>query len=387
VRAGVQGKPRPPEIGALTTIRFFAAVHVVFHHFAARALAGAPEAVRALAANGYIGVSFFFVLSGFILTYNYGLRSLDARKFFVARFARIYPLYAVAGLLAVPLAVEYRLAKDCLGMAVAKFGCFATAYVTLTEAWIPSLASALNPPAWSISAEAFFYASFVVLLPRLADVSSPRLAVAVAVAWVVSMIVPGAYVAAYWRAPEELATGSFLFQCVKFLPPVHLPEFFIGACFGLLFLRRSGRDRAPVPTPVVITLALAPAALMSVRPGRFFLLFHDGLLAPLFGAFLYSLAAERGGLGRVLSARRLVFLGQSSYAVYILQAPLWALLAPRVRSVVPSESLVFCACIAALILVSGLSYKFIEEPARTWLVARYAARGAGVLAPSAGGAR
>jgi peptidoglycan/LPS O-acetylase OafA/YrhL len=92
---------RRPELLTLTSVRFFAALEVVLMHTLyelggeqARAL---PAAVIALLTRGGLAVSFFFVLSGFILAYTYcdGQNELKTTpgKFWRARFARIYPLY------------------------------------------------------------------------------------------------------------------------------------------------------------------------------------------------------------------------------------------------------------------------------------------------------
>ena len=124
---GQFGKRR---LNALTTLRFFAAMHVVLFHCAptlaiktgerlAAITSHSPAIVRDLVAvvsQGLIAVmdagpwsvSFFFILSGFILVYNYGdgRNSLDAGRFWVARFARIYPVYLIGFLLAMPFVLE-----------------------------------------------------------------------------------------------------------------------------------------------------------------------------------------------------------------------------------------------------------------------------------------
>ncbi|WP_216623207.1 acyltransferase family protein [Corallococcus exercitus] len=89
-------------LDALTGLRFLAAAHVVAYHVYHLVFTGteAPPGLHGLLDSGYVGVSFFFVLSGFILGYNYLERPPDtheARKaFWVARFARVYPVYALS---------------------------------------------------------------------------------------------------------------------------------------------------------------------------------------------------------------------------------------------------------------------------------------------------
>ena len=89
------GIPRLPVLKALTSARFFAALHVALYHLIH------PFKIWGIFAPvmsaGYTGVSFFFVLSGFILTYAHGTEYEagrgNAQKFWIARFARIYPVY------------------------------------------------------------------------------------------------------------------------------------------------------------------------------------------------------------------------------------------------------------------------------------------------------
>src|SRR5580698_8802877 len=92
---------RMPAIRSLTGARFVAALLVVCFHFVPLA----PGWVNSILRNGYLGVPFFFVLSGFILTYNYASdpqQRIVARSFWMARFARIYPIYLVALVLSLP---------------------------------------------------------------------------------------------------------------------------------------------------------------------------------------------------------------------------------------------------------------------------------------------
>jgi peptidoglycan/LPS O-acetylase OafA/YrhL len=89
-----------PRLNALTTLRFLAALHVVlFHMRVTGVLPGGPWWYQNLASVGYIGVNLFFVLSGFILVYTYANTTVSPRRFWQARFARIYPAYALSLLL------------------------------------------------------------------------------------------------------------------------------------------------------------------------------------------------------------------------------------------------------------------------------------------------
>ena len=95
----------PPTLNALTGARFVAALLVVFNHFIR--IEGGPNWLNTLFSNGGHGVEFFFILSGFILSYSYltrfNLRHNFFREFWIARCARIVPVYWFALIISIPL--------------------------------------------------------------------------------------------------------------------------------------------------------------------------------------------------------------------------------------------------------------------------------------------
>src|SRR5437762_8695399 len=140
-------RPVRPKLPALTTLRFFAALHVVlFHMHVIGILSGGPWWYQNFASIGYIGVNLFFVLSGFILVYTYASPALNVRRFWQARFARIYPAYIVSLLASAPFfffAVRtlnlpfFAWSKQHLVTA-----CVLT--VSLLQSWVPSAALTWN---------------------------------------------------------------------------------------------------------------------------------------------------------------------------------------------------------------------------------------------------
>ena len=116
-----------------------------------RAVAAAAQVVH----GGYVGVSLFFVLSGFILVYNYldasGVMRTGPSDFWHARFARIYPAYIVALLFSLPLFIDVAVlhpvgvthTRDVVKAAILT--------PTLLQAWTPKKAWMWDGPAWSLS--------------------------------------------------------------------------------------------------------------------------------------------------------------------------------------------------------------------------------------------
>jgi peptidoglycan/LPS O-acetylase OafA/YrhL len=155
------------QLPALTSLRFIAALAVVVLHY--RDLLGPlPGWLMHAIVGGQFGVTFFFVLSGFILTYRYrdwfagGVAATDYRRFQRFRLARIYPVYVLGLLLDTPW---HLLERAWAGQLAADGPTFAASWlVNLAglQAWVPAVPYAMfwNTPAWSVAAEFFFYATF-----------------------------------------------------------------------------------------------------------------------------------------------------------------------------------------------------------------------------------
>src|SRR5689334_22296101 len=144
-----------PDLPVLTSLRFWAAAVVVLNHLDAAKISYLPDIVKGWCQSGYEAVSFFFVLSGFILTYVYsspredGGLNVSARRFRIARFARIGPAYYLGLILMLPpfiygLAVAGMIPLDDFVLAT-------IAVPTLLQAWFPPISFSWNGPAWSLS--------------------------------------------------------------------------------------------------------------------------------------------------------------------------------------------------------------------------------------------
>jgi peptidoglycan/LPS O-acetylase OafA/YrhL len=352
-----------PAIRSLTGIRFFAAIHVVFFHYAPNL----PHVPRNVVENGYLAVGLFFVLSGFVLAYKYGGRPLDTRRFWRARFARIYPAYLLAFVLIAP-AVAVRL----LWVDPRKFVESGLAAAGLLQAWFPSLALTWNGPGWSLSNEAFFYLLFPITLAALARLSSRML-------WFAFFVLSGAALAP--PVCYFMRVGTQGTELILYTPVFRLPEFALGAVCGLLYLRGERIPRLLIPASM--TLAVFAAVSCDLVPA----LLRGSLAAPLFAFFVFALASSDGAIGRFLARRPLQTLGDSSYALYILQSPVmaWFLLGTRGIQTASSRASLswtsFLAYCILLVVVSLACYAWLETPARRWVLGLHR-RQSGVRAPT-----
>ena len=362
-----------PRLPALTSIRFLAALWVaLFHMQAMQAFSFSLAAVQRLASIGYAGVSFFFVLSGFILVYTYSGRPTSLRDFWQARFARIYPALAFALLITAPgflyccvrmrahdphvFVPEWSWAAQHLSLSI-------LLSFTLLQSWLPQTALAWNMPNWSLSVEAFFYLLFPFLLPRLTRLSRARLLTLVSVAWALILACTLAYTRLHPDGEVTTKTLGPWINTLKFNPLVRLPEFLIGMAAGLLFLRRPRNRKQAWPLLLAGLIATAAAVLLSPRIP--YIVLHTALLAPAFAVLVYGLALRPAGLA-LLEIRAMETLGEASYPFYLLHSMIigaffmdW-----KTGAVKHQTPLGFLTWLLIAVGVSLLVDRFIERPLR-----------------------
>lgn len=327
---------RQRTLDELTGLRFFLAIWVVvYHQIPLSAGVGipwwpeAPTIATLILRCGYVAVTGFFVLSGFVLSYSYEAGTAawpESRKwkFWAARLARIYPGYIAGLALMLPL-ILFRSTKVANSQDYLREHALSGLWnVLLVQAWIPGQALTWNFPGWSLSDEAFFYVVFPLMAWRLAKV---RTWMGLTGFWLLSLLMPlwalwaglpgGKDVAASYSILEE----DLWIQAVRYLPLVRVAEFGMGVILGQWFRSRGGLPLTWsglwTNAGLVGLLGLLAGAAVIPHP-----LMHNGLAAPCFALLIAGLAGGGGLLGKLLRTRVLVFLGGASYAMYILHSPL-----------------------------------------------------------------
>jgi len=356
-----------PRLPALTSLRFFAAFHVVIFHFQAMQIFIGPAWFQKLSSIGYVGVSFFFVLSAFILVYTYAGRPMILKNFWRARFARIYPAYAFSLLVTAPFFFYAALTMNIPFFVWAKAHLkLASALVlSLLQAWVPPAALTWNAVAWSLSVEAFFYVLFPFLLLVLVRRSQPQLLLIAAVSWLTSLVFSGSYVV---LNPDRLSIvnadvlGAFWLNALKFNPLARLPEFLLGMACGFLFLR--SRRESKLASLLVLSGIAALVVVVFFNAAIPYPILHTALLAPAFAAIVYGFAL-RPNWGTILENPWLVLCGDASYSLYLLHSMIVGMYfhstTGQLRYQSPMGILVF---VLIAVSISALVYRFIEEPAR-----------------------
>ncbi len=369
---------RRPPLHACTGLRFLAALGVVgYHLYCPPCEPGLPTLPSHLLQAGFSMVSLFFVLSGFILAYNYlgehGGFIGTARDFFRSRFARIYPIYLLALAVdlplflralqqAVPAALPGEVARICVGT------------LTLTQAWLDLDRPAWNIMAWTLSAEAFFYALFPWLGPWLARQGSRRLLGVIAGAWLLGASpFLAAELASHLGAGTSgslAASGLRAWSSVprQLAPLAHLPVFVIGVCLGLLFCRRVHPGSQTRRTLALLGTLAALVALLWLLPPKPSGLVLMGALVPLFAACIWLLARGVAGSGLGMGTRPLVLLGGASYALYMLHGSMMGYaLALNTRTLALPHNAVALLLAPLAVATSLALFRFLEEPLRAWL--------------------
>jgi peptidoglycan/LPS O-acetylase OafA/YrhL len=346
------------EIKPLTGLRGVAALLVATYHF--RWIAAGPG--YALFSRGYLWVDVFFVLSGFVMSMTYGSvfsqrwSFADFRSFINRRLARIYPLYFVLTVMAVPffLAFPYP-GIDLRGSA---FAVMVVANLTLVAAW--HVCKNLIFPAWSVSAEFAAYLVFPFLVPFLRDA---RRMVILAVGAVTLLGLVAIFDQIDYREFASLRDGfdgrtvQPVFRC--------LGGFILGMICYKLYATRSFAAVTGSTAFGLSTFALFAAGSIAGVP--------DLVLYPLFPAMVLAVAADKGIVSRILSCRPVYYAGLLSYSLYMLHVGFL----PVSRVVhrvafehfppVVAQALTIVVVYGSLGIAAAAAYHIVEVPARRWL--------------------
>ncbi len=325
--AAVQAAERRPALPALTGLRTLLALTILMFHFTPAGLASVRHpwfTLYPIINIGYVFVSFFFLISGFILSYNYAHRPGGVRKldFWMARFSRLYPVYLLTLLISIPiLLVEWHTRSR------SDFWMGAVATPLLAQGFFPHLATFWNVVSWTLSCEVVLYIAFPFLL-RVRWPSSPwLLALMVLGFWALGLVPHTIY---HFTNPDHLShpadrfsDGTWL-NTLKYTPIAYLCTFLAGLTLGRLHdaLHLTPRSR------VLLGLAgflLAWVAIYHVAPNVPYILVHGGLFTPVWSLIILGLA-DANPLARIFSMRPLVAVGTSTYALYLLHFNVFTLL-------------------------------------------------------------
>jgi peptidoglycan/LPS O-acetylase OafA/YrhL len=336
-------------INQLTFTRFIAAISIVVFHYGMLSDPFTFYPLQAIFKHANLGVSYFFILSGFVMVIANGRRkgNIAIVDFYMKRVARIYPVYILALLLTTVIIFYVIEKREYLGVFLNTFA---------IQSWIPRYAYSLNGPGWSISIEFFFYFLFPLLFNfiyrkyRLRTVS-----ICILIFWAISQLLSNYLLlgSIYSGHPGRIQ------NIVDYFPLIHLNEFLIGNIAGFVFLKY--KDVRVKGIYVLVIFLLILTVLYFDLP----LHANNGLMAVLFVPFILALSLNKGLIKRHLSRKIYMILGDISYSLYILQFPLYLMVRELFKGLhIINPSLQFLSVCIVLIPCAFASYYFIEVPGK-----------------------
>lgn len=301
--------------------------------------------------EGFVGVSFFFILSGFIIAYNYQEKfeenRITKRTFWVARFARIYPLHWLTLFIAAALG-NYVIASDALDWCKHFLASF-----TLTNAYVPQADYffSFNSPSWSLCCEQLFYLCFPFFIPITKNYKHLTcfFVIAALLVLVGMYFTPENYIKEYWYVN----------------PITRLPDFIVGILLFRLYKYLKNKNitsrQGSIFEVVSVILFLAFYFYAAEVPKVYRYSCYYWLPVALV---LVSFALQKGILSRILSNCLLAIGGEISYSFYLIH--LFILLSYAEWQKGSSIHIAWYISVPVLfcitVLLSLLSYYYFEKP-------------------------
>ncbi|HFE2788810.1 TPA: acyltransferase family protein [Escherichia coli] len=322
----------------LTGLRFIAALMVYLCHLNTDYFG---VFVKEMFSQGFIGVSFFFILSGFILSYSYEDKLKNEvtskRQFILLRLARIVPMHL---LLAMPFIL--------LTIHLKNFDFSKTlTNILLMQSWIPKedYYFSLNGVSWSLSDELFFYLMFI---PLIYTSITKKVITAISIITLLLTIY-------FLKIIQTEELNHWLYYI---FPVSRLVEFICGmiiyACWknsrqqtvdSLLFLISL--------LPLLIAIYYSNNINNSLRYSLYYLL-------PMVIFFTSCIYLKNGVIHTILSSKTLELLGKSSFIFYLIHQPI-ILFCFKIFGHNPGP-LYLIALLVIITIVSIILYKLVEEP-------------------------
>jgi peptidoglycan/LPS O-acetylase OafA/YrhL len=298
--------------------------------------------------EGYIGVSFFFILSGFVLSYSYQsnliINKINIKKFYIARIARIFPLHVFTFILSIPLTYSIFIENK-------KFWLFqAFTNLSLIHSFIPikNIYFSFNGPSWSISCEIFFYFIFPFII---------------------------FFISKYNQFKTILVFLIFTFPILIFLIPnnwyhslfyinpiFRIIDFIIGILICWLFKISNSKK---------ISLNYTFLEISSIFLFILFFYLHSSVIEVARYSFYYwlpisyiifSFSFQKGIISKILSHNLLIYLGELSFAFYLFHQLVINYFEKLNQKFfhIENEIIIVLILLLVSIFLSHLSHKYIE---------------------------
>jgi peptidoglycan/LPS O-acetylase OafA/YrhL len=362
--------PERQQLPALTSLRFFAALVVVAFHAQVGQVPWLPHIVKIICDSGYQAVTFFFVLSGFILTHVYAPTERSARlavtdqEFWRRRAMRILPAYYLGLILGAP-SVLYGI---FVSHNIVVSNIWASLFLTLVllQAWAPPFALTWNAPAWSLSVEAFFYAIFPALVRLVGRIGCWTIfTVAIGIACLNDVF--RKLLIERWADVSDSWHNFF-----GYFPLFHLPAFILGIALARLQFV-PGLNVAGMRRMLFLGGCVGALVILDLGDSMPNWVPNGFLLLVFFGAIVLGAAQLDGLPYKILALSPLIFLGDASYAIYILHVPIsfwWSAAQKYVFGFIGPYKFNPLLDVGVIIAIAAILHVYVEQALRRHIFAR-----------------
>jgi peptidoglycan/LPS O-acetylase OafA/YrhL len=346
----------------LTSFRFFFALMVFSCHLHFVKNGDSPALLwlyHVVLKEGYIGVSFFFILSGFIITYTYKDKFLNNtitfKNFIIARIARLYPLHFLTLLIAIPLTFKELFINNQEW--IKKL--FANIFLIQSFFNDTGYFHSFNGLSWSISDEMFFYIMFpflilIIFRKNISFISNSLIIIVLFLIVIYLMDIPH---------PADYHRVFFIF------PITRLADFCVGIILCKIYLSvdlsNSRLNFSWLEGSVLITFFLFLACRNFIELKYRYSVYY---WLPM-GLMIFVFAYQKGGISKILSKQFFVTLGEISFGFYLYHLLVYNYFCALNSRFLHMQSSIgiTIVCLIATLIISYLSYFYYEKPLNQWL--------------------
>lgn len=364
-----------------------------------------------------MGMTLFFVLSGFVIHYNYStaIREMPTRgtfNFLIARFARLYPLYILMVLVDLLYGITKGHFQHAAPPTIPMRDVIAHAlpwYVLMMQTWVYRIIGSnslvyqfgvVPQIAWSISTEWFFYLAYPVICLIVARLATLRAILGAML--VVSVVALGlltftfahytdinTYAVAVYGRTAEVGThwqDSYFRWLIYFSPYSRIAEFLLGCLIAVAYMHSRampvsrGEERLGMAGLCAAIVGLLMLNYVMFAPPQHLTWYHMSYgFAPLVAVVIFCCARYDNRIVAALSRPYVVAAGEASYSIYLLHMLVISAFATQVAPVSSRLTgayallwlaLAFISCVG----ISLVTYRLYEAPARrllrAWLTIR-----------------
>ncbi|RUT65168.1 acyltransferase [Morganella morganii] len=340
-------------INSLTSLRFFAALGVLLHHLGLLGNSSLPPVQFAAKYffNGYTGVTFFYILSGFIINYSFKKHEAAGvfgyKDFLFFRVARLYPVHILCLILFMALFGVFTNISNAPVLPLLSNALLVHAFIPVNEYYF-----SFNTVSWSISCELFFYIAFCVVV---------KLKTKYIISLLLSILLTNTYFII--SPPDHINTHWFfyinpIFRFSDFLIGVLLCRFYLSSSF--LLTKKSGTVLEVISLSLLFFTFYIASNFISDMNVK-----YDILFIPCMALVVFSFSYGAGYISGLLSNKILILLGEASFSLYMLHymviSKVTELMSPNGNDYYD----IFTYAITSLtisVFLSVICYKYYEKP-------------------------